>query len=165
MPCVQDPVVVHDDLGEDGADAMRQCRDKERGLPVLASRAADGPAVDRDHQVAVGCRAWYTTRRSAPVEHIDVDQRKREPEGGLLRRAAGRAQHGQDLRADGGGPLPVDGAGRAAPRRAATTLTWRSLGWSRLLGRGDFWDLAGRLAWVVVGRVVRAGAGELAAGG
>ena len=45
---------VHGDLAEDRADAVRQGRDQVRGLPVLVLRAADGLAVDRDHQPAAG---------------------------------------------------------------------------------------------------------------
>jgi len=45
---------VHGDLPEDRADAVRQGRDQVRGLPGLVFRAADGLAVDRDHQTAAG---------------------------------------------------------------------------------------------------------------
>jgi hypothetical protein len=45
---------VHGDLAEDRADAVGQGRDQVRGLPVLALRAADGLAVDRDNQPTVG---------------------------------------------------------------------------------------------------------------
>src|SRR5690242_7253836 len=37
---------------EDYADAVRQRRDQVRGLPVPVRGAADGLAVDRDHQPA-----------------------------------------------------------------------------------------------------------------
>ena len=50
-----------------------------------------------------------------PVEHVRADQGERPPEGGLLRRAAGRAQRGQDVRAGVGGPLPDRGE-RPRPR-------------------------------------------------
>ena len=42
--------LLYGDLPEDRADAVRQRRDQVRGLPALALRAADGLAVDRDHQ-------------------------------------------------------------------------------------------------------------------
>jgi hypothetical protein len=45
-------LLVHGDLAEDRADAVRQRRDQVRRLPVLALRAADGLAVDGDHQPA-----------------------------------------------------------------------------------------------------------------
>jgi hypothetical protein len=44
-----------------------------------------------------------------PVEHIRAEQGERAPERGLVRRAAGRAQHGQHVRAGIGGPLPDRG--------------------------------------------------------
>ena len=50
-----------------------------------------------------------------PVEHVGADQCERAPEGGFLRRAARRAQHGQHLRAGIGGPLPDRGE-RPRPR-------------------------------------------------
>jgi len=49
-------LLVHGDLAQDRADAVRQGRDQVRGLPVLALRAADGLAVDGDHQPAAGLR-------------------------------------------------------------------------------------------------------------
>ncbi len=52
---------------------------------------------------------WSTARPEDPVEHIGADQGEGAPEGGFLRRAAGRAEHGQGLRAGVGGPLPDRG--------------------------------------------------------
>jgi hypothetical protein len=45
---------VHGDLAEDRADAVRQCRDQVRGLPGPDLRAANGLAIDRDHQPSAG---------------------------------------------------------------------------------------------------------------
>ena len=108
--------LLHGDLPEDRADAVRQGRDQVRGLPALALRAADGLAVDRDHQPPAGLhRPGVQPGTDDPVERIGADQREGPPERGLLRRAAGRAQHGQDLRAGIGGPLPDRGE-RPRPR-------------------------------------------------
>jgi hypothetical protein len=108
--------LIHGDLPEDRADAVRQPRDQVRGLPACALRAADGLAVDRDHQPPAGPhRPGVQPRTENPVEHVGADQRERAPEGGLLRRAARRAQHRQHLRAGIGGPLPDRGE-RPRPR-------------------------------------------------
>ena len=107
---------VHGDLPEDCADAVHQRRDQVRGLPVLVLRAADGLAVDGDHQPAAGLhRPGVQPGAGNPVEHVRADPGKPTPERGLLRRAAGRAQAGQHLRAGVGGPLPDRGE-RPGPR-------------------------------------------------
>ena len=107
---------VHRGLAEDRADAVRQRRDQVRGLPGLVLRAADRLAVDCDHQPAAGLHGpGVQPGTENPVEHIGADQGEGTPEGGLLRRAAGRAQHGQHLRAGVGGPLPDRGE-RPRPR-------------------------------------------------
>jgi hypothetical protein len=107
---------VHGDLPEDCADAVGQGRDQVRGLPVLALRTADGLPVDGDHQSAAGPHGpGPEPGTQNPVEHIGAEQGERSPEGGLLRRAAGRAQRGQDVRAGVGGPLPDRGE-RPGPR-------------------------------------------------
>ena len=91
------------------ASAATRC-DQVRGLPRLVLRAADGLAVDRDHQPAAGLhRPGVQPGTENPVEHIGADQCEGTSEGGLLRRAAGRAQYGQHLRAGIGGPLPDRG--------------------------------------------------------
>ena len=46
--------LLHGDLPENRADAVRQRRDQMRGLPALALRAADGLPVDRDDQPPAG---------------------------------------------------------------------------------------------------------------
>ena len=85
-------------------------------FPVLVLRAADRLAVDRDHQPAAGLHGpGVQPGTEDPVEHIGADQGEGTPEGGLLRRAAGRAQPGQHLRARVGGPLPDRGE-RPRPR-------------------------------------------------
>ena len=107
---------VHGGLPEDRADAVRQRRDQVRGLPGLALRAADGLAVDGDHQPPAGLhRPGVQPGAENPVEHIGADQGEGTPERGLLRRAAGRAQPGQHLLAGIGGPLPDRGE-RPRPR-------------------------------------------------
>ena len=107
---------VHGDLAEDRADAVRQCRDQVRGLPVLALRAADGLAVDRDHQPPAGPHGpGPQPGAEDPVEHVGADQGERAPVGGLFRRAAVRAECGQHVRAGVGGPLP-DRRERLRPR-------------------------------------------------
>jgi hypothetical protein len=107
---------VHGNLPEDRADAVRQRRDQVRGLPFLVLRAADGLAVDRDHQPAAGlCGPGVQPGAENPVEHVRADQGEGTPERGLLRRAAGRAQPGQHLLAGIGGPLPDRGE-RPRPR-------------------------------------------------
>ena len=108
--------LLHGDLAEDRADAVRQGRDQVRGLPALALGAADGLAVDRDHQPPAGPhRPRPQPGAENPVQHIGADQRERPPEGGLLGCAADRAQRGQGLRAGIGGPLPDRGE-RPRPR-------------------------------------------------
>jgi hypothetical protein len=108
--------LLHGDLAENRADAVRQRRDQVRGLPCLVPRAADGLAVDGDHQPAPGLhRPGVQPGTEDAVEHIGADQGEGTPERGLLRRAAGRAQHGQHLRARIGGPLPDRGE-RPRPR-------------------------------------------------
>ena len=107
---------VHGDLAEDRADPVRQRRDQVRSLSFLVLRAADGLAVDRDHQPAAdphGPSVQPGTEN--PVEHVGTDQGERAPERGLLRRAPGRAQHGQHLRAGISGPL-ADRGERPRPR-------------------------------------------------
>ena len=62
---------VHGDLAEDRADAVRQRRDQVRGLPGLVLRAADGLAVDGDHQPAAGLHGpGVQPGTENPVEHI-----------------------------------------------------------------------------------------------
>ena len=107
---------AHGDLADECADAVRHRRDQVRGLPFLVLRAADGLAVDGDHQPAAGLhRPGVQPGAGNPVEHIRADQGKPTPERGLLRRAADRAQPGQHLRAGIGGPLPDRGE-RPRPR-------------------------------------------------
>ena len=68
-------------------------------FPSLSLRAADGLAVDRDHQPAAGLHGpGAQPGTENPVEHVGADQGERPPERGLLRRAAGRAQPGQHVR-------------------------------------------------------------------
>ena len=108
--------LVHGDLAEDRADAVREGRDQVRGLPVLVLRAADGLAVDRDDQPPAGPHGpGPEPGTQDPVEHVGADQGERAPERGLLRRAAFRAQHGQHIRPGIGGPLP-DRSERPRPR-------------------------------------------------
>jgi len=103
-------LLVHGGLPEDRADAVRQRRDQVRGLPVLVLRAADGLAVDGDHQPAAGLHCPRPQPGTEnPVEHIRADQGEGTPERRLFRRAAGRAQHSQHLRAGVGSPLPDRG--------------------------------------------------------
>jgi hypothetical protein len=88
-------LLAYGDLAQDRADAVRQGRDQVRGLPGLVLRAADGLAVDSDHQPTAGLhRPGVQLGTKDPVQHISADQRECAPEGGLLRRAAHRAQHG-----------------------------------------------------------------------
>jgi hypothetical protein len=102
--------LLHGDLPENRADAVCQRCDQVRGLPVLVLRAADGLAVDGDHEPASGLHGpGVQPAAENPVEHIGADQGEGTPEGGLLRRAAGRAQRGQRLRPGIGGPLPDRG--------------------------------------------------------
>jgi len=101
---------IHGDLAEDRADAVRQGRDQVRGLPVLVLGAADGLAVDGDHQPAAGLYgSGPEPGAEDPVEYISADQGEYAPEGRFIRRAAGRAQHRQYLRAGVSGPLPDRG--------------------------------------------------------
>ena len=109
-------LLVYGDLAEDRADAVRQGRDQVRGLPVLVLRAADGLAVDRDHQPPAGPHGPGVQPGSEdPVEHVGADQGERAPVGGLLRRAAFRSECGQHVRAGVGRPLP-DRRERPRPR-------------------------------------------------
>ena len=109
-------LLVHGDLAEDRADAVCQRRDQVRGLPCLVLGAADGLAVDGDHQPAAGPRGpGVQPGAEHPVEHVGADQGERSPEGGLLRRSARRAQHGQGLWPGVGGLLPDRGK-RPRPR-------------------------------------------------
>jgi hypothetical protein len=86
---------------EDRADPVRQGRDQLRGLPVLAPRAADGLAVDRDHQPTAGPHSPRPQPGTQhPVENIGAGQGERAAEGRLLRRpgrqytgTAGRIGH------------------------------------------------------------------------
>jgi len=103
-------LLVHGDLAEDRADAVRQGRDQVRGLAALALRAADGLAVDRDHQPPAGPHGpGVQPGPEDTVEHIGAEQSKRAPVGGLLRRAALRSQRREGLRPGIGGPLPDRG--------------------------------------------------------
>ena len=107
---------VHGGLAEDGADAVCQRRDQVRGLPGLVLGAADGLAVDGDHQPAAGpYRPGPQPGAEDLVQPVRADQGERAPERGLLRRAAGRAQPGQHVRPGVGGPLPDRGE-RPRPR-------------------------------------------------
>jgi hypothetical protein len=73
--------LLHGDLAENRADAVRQRRDQVRGLPVLAPRAADGLAVDGDHQPASGARGpGVQPGTESLVEDIGADQGERAPE-------------------------------------------------------------------------------------
>jgi hypothetical protein len=106
----------HGDLPEDRADAVGQRRDQVRGLPGLVLRAADGLAVDGDDQPAAGPHGpGVQPGAKNLVEHIRADQGERAPVRGLLRRAAGRAEPGQHVRAGIGDPLPDRGE-RPRPR-------------------------------------------------
>jgi len=106
----------HRHLPEDRADAVRQRRHQVRGLPVLVLRAADGLAVDGDHQTAADLYGPGPQPGAEDlVEHVRADQGERAPERGLLRRAAGCAQPGQHVRPGIGGPLPDRGE-RPRPR-------------------------------------------------
>ena len=55
------------------------------------------------------CTARVHSQAREPVQHVGTDQGERAAERGLLRRPAHRAQHGQDVRAGVGGPLPDRG--------------------------------------------------------
>jgi hypothetical protein len=92
--------------------------DQVRGLPLLVLRAADRLAVDGDLQPAA-CQRSPGVHPGAedPVEHIWADQDERTPESGLIRRAAGRPEPRQHLRAGIGGPLADRGE---RPRPAVT---------------------------------------------
>jgi hypothetical protein len=72
----------------------------DTSAPQISSRCAAishcvSPFADRE-----------MTMSSAPVQRIGADQGECSPERGLLRRATGRAQHGESLLARVGGPLP-----------------------------------------------------------
>jgi len=109
-------LLVHGDLAEDRADAVCQRRDQVRGLPCLVLGAADGLAVDGDHQPAAGPRGpGVQPGAEHPVEHVGADQGERAPVGGLLRRAAFRSECGQHVRAGVARPLP-DCRERLRPR-------------------------------------------------
>jgi len=102
--------LLHGDLAEDGAGAVRQGRDQVRGLPALVLRAADGLAVDRDDQPPAGPHGpGPQPGTEDPVERIGADQGERAPAGGLLCRAAFRSECGQRFRPSVGGPLPDRG--------------------------------------------------------
>ena len=74
-------------LPEDRADAVRQRRDQVRGLPVLIPRAADGLAVNGDHQPALNLHSPGPQPGSEDlVELVRADQGESAPERGLLRR-------------------------------------------------------------------------------
>ena len=104
---------VRGDPPEDRADAAGQRRDQVRGLPVPALRAADGLAVDRDHEpTSRPDRPGPQPRAQDPVEDIGAEQGERAPAGGLARRPAVRAEHGQRR--------------RPTARSRRTTLTLRS---------------------------------------
>jgi len=103
-------LLLDGDLAEDRADAVRQRCHQMRSLPGLAPRAADGLAVDGDHQPASGPHGpGMQPGAEDPVEHVGADQGERAPERGLLRRPAHRAECGQRLRPGVGGPLPDRG--------------------------------------------------------
>lgn len=59
------------------------------------------------------------------IEHIATDQGERSAERGLVRRAAGRAQHREHLRVRIGGPLPS--GSRFAVTRGSETVLERAL--------------------------------------
>ena len=102
--------LVHGDLPEDRADAVRQGRDQVRGLPGLALRAADGLAVDGDDQPApartalVHSQAPRTRSRTSGLTRAKARRNVDSSAG-----AADRAQHREHLRAGIGGPLPDRG--------------------------------------------------------
>jgi hypothetical protein len=84
--------------------------------PPVPFAPRDGLAVDRDHQPTVGLHCpGPQPGTEDPVGYIGADQGERAAEGGLPRRAAGRAKHGQGLRPGIGGPLP-DRSERPRPR-------------------------------------------------
>jgi hypothetical protein len=102
---------VHGDLPEDRADSVGQRRDQVRGLPGLVLRAADGLAVNGDDQPSAGPhRSGVQPGAEDLVQLARADQGERAAEGGLLGRAAGRAQPREHLRAGVGGPLAERGA-------------------------------------------------------
>ena len=98
-----------------GGPVVCQRGDQVRGLPflswaprtVLPSMAITSRPPARAAPVC--------SQAPGPVEHVGADQVERAAEGGLLRRAPGRAQHGQRLRAGIGGALPDRGE-RPRPR-------------------------------------------------
>ena len=113
-------LLIHGDLAEDRADAVRQCCDQVRRLRL--------PCSSRRGR---SCRRWRSPAgRSAqhgpgpqpgtehPVEHIGADQGERPAEGGLLR--PGRAP-----RPARPGP-PAGGIGGPTARSRRTTATPRS---------------------------------------
>ena len=62
--------------------AVRQGRDQVRGLPVPVFRAADGLAVNRDHQPSAGPRRpGVQPGAEDMVEPVGADQGERAPEG------------------------------------------------------------------------------------
>jgi hypothetical protein len=100
----------HGGLPEDRADAVRQRRDQVRGLPALVLGAADGLAVDGDHQPAADLHGpGVQPGTEGLVEPGGVEQGEGPAERGLLRCPAHRAQAGQHVRAGVGGPLPDRG--------------------------------------------------------
>ena len=86
-------LLLHGDLAEDRADAVRQGRDQVRGLPVLVLRAADGLAVDGDYQAAPDLHGPGPEPGTEDlIEPAWVKHGEGPPERGLLRRAAVGAQ-------------------------------------------------------------------------
>jgi hypothetical protein len=103
-------LLVHGDLAEDRADAVRQGRDQVRGLPVRVPRTANGLPVNGDHQPPAGPhRPRPQPGAQDPVESIGAGQGEGPPERRFIRRAADSAQHGEHLRAGVSGPLPDRG--------------------------------------------------------
>jgi hypothetical protein len=101
-------LLLHGDLPQDRADAVRQRRDQVRGFPGPVIRAADGLAVDGDHHPAAGLHGpGVQPGAEDPVQNVGTDQGERGPERGLLRRPAGRAQYGKDLRAASAAHCPI----------------------------------------------------------
>jgi len=100
-------LLIHLDLAEDRAAAVRQGCHQVRCLPAPRFRAADGLAVHRDNQAPAD-------PSPAPRAQGRV-QRGRPPERRLVRRSPDRAQGVQHVAADVGGSL-ADRGERPRPR-------------------------------------------------